>query len=370
LLNLTANIDFRGTPPPFIVKLDSPAGAQPKNMESFFPQKISFLGNGEISCEMGDCSFTVHGFENDDLRGDVLLCYPERGNAQRLIRRNSAHNTILFTEKCDQLCVMCSQPPKNSDYSWIFPHYMNAILLADEGIRIGISGGEPTLYLDPLLEILEKVAEDRPDISFHILSNAQHISREYVERLRVIHGNLQVLWGIPLYSHKPELHDEIVGKEGAFECLLNNLFNLAASGAQIELRTVVTLLNAQDLPSLSKFIASSIPFISVWAIMAMEPIGYAKANKAQVFYDHSLFPEPILAAIDYGELRGINPKLYNFPRCTIPPGHRDFCTDSISDWKKKYLSVCNDCSEKDACCGFFEWYDDNWRWQGVATIEA
>src|SRR4051794_4935895 len=54
-----------------------------------------------------DGLFTIadHG---ETLDGDVVLVDPARGAAERLIRASSKHNTLLITERCDQLCVMCS----------------------------------------------------------------------------------------------------------------------------------------------------------------------------------------------------------------------------------------------------------------------
>ena len=264
---------------------------------------------------------------------------------------------------------MCSQPPKDKGYSNLFSVYEQAVLLSDHGTRIGISGGEPTLHLDFLESLLHRVSNDRPDVSFHILSNAQHFSCCNPTTLQDVHQRIQVLWGVPIYSHNPDTHDLIVGKPNAFDEAMNGLYFLANTGASIELRTVVTARNALDLPQLSKFLSKNAPFIQKWAIMAMEPIGYAKVNRAELFFDHSIFPEPISAAVRLGELYGLNPELYNFPRCTVPISERRFCVDSISDWKQKYLSDCDFCSEKTLCCGFFEWYDPSWEWKNISAIQ-
>ena len=368
LLNLTANIRYAGPDESFLVKLDTPSDLYSDEFSPNFPKNIRVKKDGSIACEISGYNLEIEGISGDSLCGDVLLCHPKRGEAQRLIRRNSDHNTILFTERCDQLCAMCSQPPNSRDYSPLFSFYHDAILLADEGCRIGISGGEPTLYLPVLLEILKEACSIRRDLKFHILSNAQHFTAEYDQDLQDVHGCLDVLWGVPLYSAFAARHDEIVGKLGAFETLMNNLYRLAGTHASIELRTVVTARNAIDLPDLAKFISTHIPFVSYWAIMAMEPIGYAKANKEQLFFDHSVFPEPITSAIDIVNMRGVSPRLYNFPLCTIPETHRAYCTKSISDWKRKYLEVCNSCMRKEDCTGFFEWYNSSWAWEGVSPI--
>ena len=102
--------------------------------------------------------------------------------------------------------------------------------------------------------------------------------------------------------------------------------------------------------------------------MGMEPIGYARANWKRLFFDHSVFPRPILNAIEISGLRGVPCHLYNVPRCTIPEGYRSYCVDSISDWKKKFLPECDGCSEKTRCCGFFEWYNTTTAWSNIGPI--
>lgn len=44
--------------------------------------------------------------------GDVVRVEPQRGAIRALYRRNSRSNSFLVTERCDNYCVMCSQPPK------------------------------------------------------------------------------------------------------------------------------------------------------------------------------------------------------------------------------------------------------------------
>jgi His-Xaa-Ser system radical SAM maturase HxsC len=287
-----------------------------------------------------------------------------------LFRRSSRHNTLLLTERCDQLCVMCSQPPKNTNDEWRFTLYEQALLLADENIMVGVSGGEPTLYKDVLLGMIERVSERRPDLRYHILSNGQHFAEGDTERLSRLHKSVSIVWGIPLYSHREATHDEIVGKEGAFRKVMANLFLLGGTNARIELRTVITALNIFDLPELAAFIAKNIPFIGDWAIMGMEPIGYAKPNWQRLFFDHSLFPRPIANALEIGRLTNIHVHLYNVPRCTMPAAYRRYCVDSISDWKKKYLAECDQCVERDICPGFFEWYSPKVAWTGIAPIRG
>lgn len=371
MIELHLKAEFESKAPPFVarVRVAGPADAgKPGDNEALIRERADRPGTYE--CEAAQCRFSVNVRPGDSIDGDILLCVPSRNVAQRLFRRSSRHNTLLLTERCDQVCVMCSQPPKNTNDEWRFPLYEQALLLADQDIMVGISGGEPTLYKDALLGMIERVAEQRPDLGYHILSNGQHFEESDRERLRALHERVSVVWGIPLYSHREAVHDEIVGKKGAFPHVMRNLFLLGGAKARIELRTVITALNIFDLPGLAAFIAKNIPFIGDWAIMGMEHIGYAKPNWQRLFFDHSLFPQPIVNALEISGLRNIHVHLYNVPRCTMPPGYRGYCVDSISDWKKKYLPECAACVERDICPGFFEWYSSKVAWAGIAPISG
>ena len=370
MIKLKFNCEFTESSPPFAGKLSkcNQVGSE-----------TSILNKGEVKCFYDEIKRGYSGRSSKgnvfipcgseyDFDGDVFLFFPERKEAQRIIRRGSKHNTILFTEECDQLCVMCSQPPKDIDSRWLIPLYRDAIELSDQGIEMGISGGEPTLYKEELFSLLEYFSEKRPDVSFHILTNAQHFSKTDRPRLKAIHKALRILWGIPLYSSSAQEHDDIVKKPGAFTTLIENLFTLASSGGAIELRTVVIKKNILDLPYIAKFITKNTNFMARWAIMNLEPIGYAKFSREELFFDYSQFFEPIANAIETAELYKMSVSLFNFPLCTVPERYRYYCADSISDWKKKYLPLCNPCTQKDKCGGFFEWYNKDWEMAGIGPI--
>ena len=176
--------------------------------------------------------FAIDGATADDLDGDIVLVRPQAGRLERLLRSGSTHNTMLVTERCDQLCVMCSQPPKKT-HDDRFDLLEQGCLLAEPDTLIGISGGEPTLYKDQLLGMVERVLTARPDLSFHILTNAQHFDADDISRLRASLYR-QVSWGIPLYAAEPALHDEIVGKRGAFAQLEDGFAHLIMAGARVD----------------------------------------------------------------------------------------------------------------------------------------
>ncbi|WP_157217954.1 His-Xaa-Ser system radical SAM maturase HxsC [Flavisphingomonas formosensis] len=298
----------------------------------------------------------IDGATGRELDGDVILVQPAPGRVERLLRAGSRTNSLLVTERCDQLCVMCSQPPKKTHVDR-FALLEQACLLAPPGMLIGISGGEPTLYKEQLFDMVERVLAARDDLAFHILTNAQHFTVEDAERLRSpLYARTS--WGIPLYATDAGLHDRIVGKAGAFDRLERSLATLILAGARVELRTVLVSANLHELPALARYVAARLRFVEAWSIMQLEHIGFAKGRWHALHVDHRRDFAPIAAALDQASLHGIRAQLFNFPRCTVPPAYRSMAIASISDWKRKYMPGCAACREQGQCSGFFEWHPD------------
>jgi His-Xaa-Ser system radical SAM maturase HxsC len=311
-------------------------------------------------------SLRVHTTQIDDLDGDVVLVLPGARIMHRLIRKASNHNTFLLTEQCDQKCIMCSQPPKKYHRD-LFDQFFEAVRLAPKNITIGLSGGEPFLHKDRLFNFLRKAQEERPDLRFHILTNAQHFSltdKAILQRL----DQSSLLWGIPIYSACGETHDRIVEKSGAFETLQENLALLGSVGACIELRTVLLKSNVDNLEELAAYILAHFSFAQVWAIMQLENIGYARMNWQREFFDNSILFDDLALGIDLAIAKGLNTSLYNFPLCTVPEIYRTFCVASISDWKQKFLEPCLDCTAIQRCSGFFEWYPEKSGFKEVRSL--
>ena len=316
---------------------------------------VLFAANGDgavFSGEDGLLAFDQLPPEGVD--GDVILVNPRDGRAERLFRAGSTHNTLLVTERCDQLCVMCSQPPKKTHIDR-FELFERACLLAPEGAMIGITGGEPTLYKNQLFSLIERTCQARPDVGFHVLTNAQHFESDDLATLRSNRFR-NVVWGIPLYAPEAGLHDSIVGKIGAFDRLQASLHTLLLAGARVELRTVLLQSNAPCLSDLAILIAHRLRFIEAWSIMQLEHIGFAKNRWGELYFDHRSDFSPVQAALDQASVRGIDVRLFNFPRCSVPREYRAFAAPSISDWKRKFMPGCSGCSEMDRCGGFFEWH--------------
>ena len=330
---------------PFVARFSREAGKGPVLVGEFAGQEIY---------QTGDQTIQVLLPPGDTIAEDIVFADPGAGRVSRWIRSRSPHNTLLITERCDQLCIMCSQPPKKT-HKDMFGHFLEACRLAPQDMVIGLSGGEPLLYKDQIFHLIEQVGTERPDLNFHILTNAQHFERDDVARLRSA-AFARVLWGVPLYAPDADLHDQIVGKAGAYERLLQSLAIMGQAGLSIELRTVMLQQNYHRLPDLTRWVSARLPFLSVWAIMQLERAGFARTRWTEQFIDHSADPGPLTDAVSLARSRGLDVALYNVPHCTVSPGLRGFLHNSISDWKKTFTKSCEPCPAKSVCSGFFEWH--------------
>ena len=52
--------------------------------------------------------------------GDIIHVAPDGSRVTVLWKNSAVHNGLLLTEQCDNYCLMCSQPPKDRDDSWLF----------------------------------------------------------------------------------------------------------------------------------------------------------------------------------------------------------------------------------------------------------
>ncbi|CCM80155.1 MULTISPECIES: His-Xaa-Ser system radical SAM maturase HxsC [Rhizobium] len=311
-------------------------------------------------------SLALHAASDLKLDNDVIMIVPGQASARRLLRADSQHNTFLVTEQCDQLCLMCSQPPKKQHVD-LFSELETAASLAPSNAYIGLSGGEPLLHKRKLFDMLLSLSKTRPDLMFHILTNGQHFGEEDIDTLQEI-GVERILWGIPLYAANADGHDAIVKKTGAFDRLPKSFSILFESGAAIELRTVVMQQNYDELPALAGFVGTALPFLERWAIMQLENIGFGRMNWDSSFKDTSTDFGNVARAINIATARDVPVQLYNFPLCSVPARYRHLAPASISDWKNKQEPFCADCSSRQRCGGFFEWYDHKKGFRGLGPI--
>lgn len=285
--------------------------------------------------------------------GDIIVTL---NNAVYIVyKQHSDSNTLFLTERCDNFCIMCSQPPKDIDDSWRVNDALGIInLLDDEPRTLGVSGGEPTILSADFLNILSRCHEKLPQTQLHILTNGKKLSdRDFINNIRQI-GHQRVLWGIPLYGSTALEHDYHVQSRGAFNQTINGLYHLETIGQHIELRIVLTMDVLNNIEALCEFISRNLSFVSFVALMGVELTGFAKRNYKQVYSSIAGYLPALISGVNILKLNGIQALIYNIPQCHLPLSLRDLAVQSISDWKNEFPNGCDGCTSKAICCGFFE----------------
>ncbi|WP_413722971.1 His-Xaa-Ser system radical SAM maturase HxsC [Sodalis sp. RH23] len=290
--------------------------------------------------------------------GDIISI-SVKGRIHRYYRTASHNNAFLVTELCNNLCVMCPQPPKpariTDPYQLENDVTATIDLLDDDHLpeTLCITGGEPTMLNEGLIRIIDKIAQRSPHTLIHLLSNGRYFYYEnYVSRLAAAaRGNLMV--GIPLFAHVSDIHDYIVQSRGAFDQTLAGLLNCYKQGIPIELRIVLHQKTIEYLPDLVEFISNNLFFVKHVALMGMENMGYAKLNWSALSIDPWDYKDILSAAVDILQRCGIETRIFNLPLCVVNSDVHDICAKSISDFKNIYPLVCAQCIKQNKCGGFF-----------------
>lgn len=286
--------------------------------------------------------------------GDIIRVSAADG-AYRVVFRNEARQqSILLTERCNHYCLMCSQPPREVQDDWLIEEAERLIPMLPMSAReLGFTGGEPTLYGDRLLRLLRSTDRHLPRTAVHVLSNGRRFSDTafacaYAD---VRHHDLMV--GIPLYSDDATRHNYVVQSDGAFDETLKGILNLKRLKQRVELRVVIHAQTIDRLPKLAEFIGRNLLFVDQVALMGLEITGFTRGNLDKLWidpYDYRHILEEAVACLASYRVPTL---VYNHQLCVVTSRVRDYCTQSISEWKNEYLPACQGCHLRAECGGFF-----------------
>lgn len=286
--------------------------------------------------------------------GDVLGIHPQSGRVRVLYRRSSRHNFFLVTERCNNYCLMCSQPPRKVDDGWLIDEIAESLPLVDPATpALTFTGGEPLTEWRRFIGLLELARELLPDTAVHVLTNGRAFSSPEVANAWAAVRHPRLSAGIPIYAAVDHVHDYVVQAKGAFDQTVLGVLRLKDRGQRVEIRTVLHAITAPRLRETCSWIARNLPFVDHVALMGMENTGFAIANNDTLWIDPLDYQEQLKAGVDVLSTAGVNVSVYNLPLCVLDPSIRPFAVQSISDWKNTYVEECEGCSARRDCAGFF-----------------
>lgn len=250
---------------------------------------------------------------------------------------------------------MCPQPSgPDPDNMYKLNSEILSLVNSNYSGSIGFTGGEPTLKINDLCNLLKQCKKHLKNTPIFLLTNGTIFSS--FEKARqislVLHPNLTHC--VSFNSDVKEINDKIMGTRGSFEQTIRGLHNLALFRQRIELRVVIQKDNYVRLPNIAEFIYRNFPYISHVALMGMETTGIALNNLARIWVDPNEYVPYIFKAVNILHQRELNVSIYNLPLCIMPEVLWKYCRDSISTWKKGFIEECNNCSVRNRCPGLFK----------------
>ena len=285
--------------------------------------------------------------------GDIARISPS-GRISVIFRKKSPNNTFLLTERCNHYCLMCSQPPKDHDDSWLMEEAMEALeLIPKDTVNIGYTGGEPTLYGDQFLELIAKTKQVLPNTAIDVLTNGRTFKDSSFAKRYAEIDHHDCLLGIPIYSDDPAQHDYVVQANGAFDETVQGILNLKRFNQKVEIRVVIHKQTIDRLVQTCEFIARNLIFVDHVALMGLEMMGFTRANLDKLWLDPYEYKDTLSKALEVLNSYGIKTSIYNHQLCVVNLDVKPNYVKSISDWKNEYVEECDSCIKKNECGGFF-----------------
>lgn len=293
--------------------------------------------------------------ETEVCHGDVIEI-DDNGKINILHNGKSESGLIFITNQCNSNCIMCpdsifSRTKKSEITTEYLLNYIN--LLPSDLLHVDVTGGEPTLLKYDLVVVLKNVIEHFERADILMLSNGRSFaSKEYTKKFAEFkESRLKI--EIPIHAATASLHDKIAGCKGSFEQTMTGIHNLIKQKISVGIRIVVSKLNYRYLNDIIDMISEHFPTITYVNIMGLELMGSAFKNKQDVWIEFDEEKDSLNKVIEHAFLKGIEPRLYNYPLCMFDKKYWYCYKKSITAYKIRYFEECDKCSQKNNCGGFF-----------------
>lgn len=304
----------------------------------------------------------------------------------RRLRKNPGRNRMVGLEEnmpykllrlglaCNANCLFCNVPPEAYNLKEMSTQEakeeIGRLIQSDKGLKMDISGGEPTLRND-LAQLLRYASKKGVKI-IQLQTNAILLAdKKYVSELKS--AGLDKAF-VALHSWRPEVHDYLLGRKGSFANCIAGLKNLLAAGIDVALNPVVTSKNYRDLPGYINFIKENIPQVQSISLSVVQPRGRVNKNKYLVPRYSTISPyiKKSLSLAQRNKLMVCNPYC-GLPLC-IGGWHRylercvEYCENTFrlkSGTSRDYVNPdkvkgvqCASCDLKNFCNGVWNEYAD------------
>ena len=286
--------------------------------------------------------------------GDIIGIRHASRRFRTLYRKASRHNSFLVTERCNNYCLMCSQPPKNVDDGWILDEILESLPLVDPTTRsLTFTGGEPLTEWCEFVAVLAECRDKLPNTAIQVLTNGRGFADSNIVDAWSAVRHPSLIAAIPVYAAVDHIHDHVVQAKGAFDETILGILKLKDRGQRVEIRVVLHALTAPIISETCRWLARNLPFVDHVALMGLENTGFAIANDALLWIDPMDYQASLAEGVEHLSALGVNVSVYNLPLCVLDRSIWPVAVQSISDWKNGYLDECISCRKRQRCSGLF-----------------
>ncbi|MBK8593374.1 MAG: radical SAM protein [Sandaracinaceae bacterium] len=295
----------------------------------------------------------------------------------------AGHHTkglLRLTMACNERCVFCNVPVE--DFRPVTPSLAALAAELDAFIASGeqtltISGGEPTLLRERLLDVVARArAAGVPFVELQ--TNAVLLDDDYAQALARA-GVTSAF--VSFLSHVPALHDGLAGLEGAYADCLRGMDALLDAGIAVTLNPVTAHVTQELVADYVAFVAQRLPRVRAISLSAVQPHGRAKDNP-DLLPDYRVLKGQVVLAQERANANGI--RLLN-PYCGLPlcVGWEESAERSVeavealeqrsqqafgvdNRQNKRHGEPCRGCALRTRCGGAWNAY---WEVRGGSGIE-
>lgn len=198
------------------------------------------------------------------------------------LKQNLPYEILRLGSRCNARCLFCNVPTEQYLSRQMSTREAKAqierLVLLNKGVRLDITGGEPTIRKD--LPGLVRHASRQGIKIIQVQTNGVLLSdKRYVENLKAA-GLNKVFIG--LHSCVPEIHDYLVGLNSAFKKCVKGIKNSLESDIEVILNPVITAKNYKTLPDYINFIKENFSQVKSISLSVVQPRGRAWANRSLV----------------------------------------------------------------------------------------
>ncbi|MBR3354524.1 MAG: His-Xaa-Ser system radical SAM maturase HxsC [Oscillospiraceae bacterium] len=287
--------------------------------------------------------------------GDVLEFLPN--GVVNLLYDVSAEDNLLFvTPRCSSNCIMCpSSETSRRETAQTEEQLLYFVsLLPDRLSHITVSGGEPFMLGENLLNILDALKEHDKNAGVLLLSNGRAFCLPEIAKKFSRCAPDSTIVGIPIHGYSALTHDNITQSPGSFAQTIQGIHNLLAHKCHVEIRIVVSKLNYTFINEITDFLINEFRGLLRVIFIGLEMTGNAALNNKDVWIPYTTSFNSIKDSIIRLINSNVTVSLYNYPLCTVDSAFWPICAKSITDYKISFSDSCGKCTIYDSCGGVFK----------------